>query len=110
MKARFRTPVVYGFNQVSQSRLTCFTGAFVADSSPMNTTETLGKEHDGLWSSEELIRDYFRKPVTESSLKWLWRMRRAKIIPSIKLGRDVFFDINAVRTAIAKRNTIRAKL
>lgn len=63
----------------------------------------------GLVGPEELIRDFFRKPVTEASRKWLWRMRRARNIPAIKLGRDVFFDLDEVRSTLAKRQTLRAK-
>ena len=63
----------------------------------------------GLLHPEELLRDYFGKPVNESSLKWLWRQRRARNIPSIKLGREVFFDLNEVKAALANRQTVRAK-
>jgi hypothetical protein len=66
-------------------------------------------EVQGLLSPAELIRDFFRKPVNEASLKWLWRQRRARNIPYLKLGKNVFFCLPAVQQALEKRNTIKAR-
>ena len=43
------------------------------------------------------------------SLRWLREQQRAKTIPYMKVGRLVFFDPPAVRDALAKRNTIKAR-
>lgn len=43
------------------------------------------------------------------SLRWLRYQQKAKAIPSIRVGRLVFFDPESVKEALIQRNTVKAK-
>jgi hypothetical protein len=43
------------------------------------------------------------------SLRWLRSMTKARVIPHIKIGRLVRYDVESVRGALEKRNCIKAR-
>lgn len=43
------------------------------------------------------------------SVRWVREQTANRTIPFIKVGHLVFFDINQVREALARRNTVKAR-
>lgn len=47
--------------------------------------------------------------TSKPSLRWLRTQQKNRTIPYIRIGRRIFFDPVAVRTALGAKNTINAK-
>ena len=43
------------------------------------------------------------------TIKWVRNQQKARVIPFKKIGRLVFFDVQEVRAALNRRNTVRGK-
>lgn len=49
------------------------------------------------------------EPESRPSMRWLRTQTKAKSIPTIKIGRLVFFDPDLVRASLARKNLIRSR-
>ena len=67
-----------------------------------NTTLMDGALRVKLICGQQLLDQLF-EPNSRPSLRWLRSQTKAKTIPSIKIGHLRFFDITAVRAALAAR-------
>lgn len=67
-------------------------------------TETTNK----LSSAVEMLKAVF-PPDKQPSLRWLREQMQRRTIPFIKIGRLVYFDVEAVREAIRTRHTVNRK-
>jgi hypothetical protein len=70
----------------------------------MNETMIKGK----LVSAEQLLVQLFA-PECKPSLRWLRTQTKAKAIPHVRIGHLVFFDVELVRTALARKNPVRGR-
>jgi len=61
-----------------------------------------------LVDAQGLLNELFQ-PESRPSLEWLRRRTRARAIPSIRVGRLIFYDPPAVREKLAVKNTVHAK-
>ena len=61
-----------------------------------------------LLSHEELLRALFTEEK-RPSVRWLQRMMKARAVPYIKIGRFVYFDLAAVRSALDRKFSIKSK-
>ena len=55
-----------------------------------------------------LLTCLFPDPTSRPSLRWLRSQQKARTIPSVRLGRLVFFDPEQVNAALEKR-TVKAR-
>lgn len=62
-----------------------------------------------LVKADTLLPNVFGKEVNQASLMWLYRQRRARNIPYIKLGKDIFYNPSDVMASLSKRQTIKAR-
>jgi hypothetical protein len=53
-----------------------------------------------------LLKELF-KPSCRPSIRWLREQQRQGGIPSMKVGRLVFFDVQAVCAAMARNSTVK---
>jgi hypothetical protein len=60
---------------------------------------------EGLLTAEELLKAIWPNVKSRPSLRWLREQQAQCAIPSVKLGRLVFFDVDKVRQSIAERFT-----
>ena len=42
------------------------------------------------------------------TMRWLFTQRQKRVIPHVRLGSLIFYDVPKVREALAKRHTVRA--
>ena len=61
----------------------------------------------GLVDAHGLLEQLFR-PRSRPSLAWVRRQTRARAIPSVRIGRLVFYDLAAVREKLARKNTLNS--
>jgi len=73
--------------------------------SGMNELVVSGK----LVSAEQLLELLFDEK-SRPSLRWLRGQTKAKVIPHIRIGHLVFFDLEMVRAALASRNLVRHRM
>lgn len=66
------------------------------------------KELEGHLVDAEGLRTELFKPGCEPSLAWVRRQTRVRAIPSIRVGRLIFYNPAAVREKLARKNTINA--
>ena len=62
-----------------------------------------------LVTAQQLLDDLF-DPGARPSIRWLRSQTKAKSIPHIRIGHLVFFDVEMVRTALAKKNLVRHRM
>lgn len=62
----------------------------------MNDKTVKGK----LVNANQLLDELFA-PECRPSLRWLRTQTKTKVIPAIRIGRLVFFDVETVRAALA---------
>ena len=62
----------------------------------------------GLVDADELLKVIWPSVESRPSLRWLRQMQASRRIPYIRLGRRIFFDVNAVRRVIENRHTVKA--
>jgi hypothetical protein len=55
-----------------------------------------------------LLEELF-PPECRPTPRWVRDQQKHKTIPFVRLGRLIFFDVNQVREAIARRHTIKTK-
>lgn len=60
-----------------------------------------------LVTEEGLIKNLF-EPDCAPSLRTIRRWRYERIIPYVKIGSMVFFDVEKVRESLARKNIVRA--
>ena len=70
----------------------------------MNDMSVRGK----LVGANQLLDELFT-PECKPSLRWLRTQTKAKVIPSVRVGRLVFFDLEMVRTALAGKRLVRRR-
>jgi hypothetical protein len=58
-----------------------------------------------LVSAEQLLDQVF-DPSCKPSLRWLRTQTKARAIPFVRIGHLIFFDVELVRAALAKKNLI----
>lgn len=61
-----------------------------------------------LMRAEQLLEALF-EPGARPSLRWLRTQTKNKVIPFVRIGHLVFFDVDLVRTALANRNLVRGR-
>jgi hypothetical protein len=61
-----------------------------------------------LLNSQELLEALFSQE-SRPSLRWLRNQMRARVIPFVRVGHLVFFDLELVRTALANKNLVRGR-
>lgn len=59
-------------------------------------------------SAPELLSELFA-PESRPSLRWLRMQQKRRVIPSVRIGRLVFFDPDAVRRHLAENFTVEAR-
>ena len=57
----------------------------------------------------EQLRDELFAKGARPGLRTLHTWKRNKIIPHIRIGHLIFFDVEQVRAALANRNTVKAR-
>ncbi len=57
----------------------------------------------------EQMLDAVFAPECKPSLRWLRTQTKAKVVPCIRVGRLVFFDLDAVRAALAGKQVARGQ-
>ena len=62
-----------------------------------------------LVTAVQLLEQLF-DPDARPSLRWLRTQTRAKAIPFIRIGHLVFFDVEMVRIALARKNLVRHRM
>jgi hypothetical protein len=67
----------------------------------MNEYRLSGK----LVNAKQLLEALFT-PEARPSIRWLWTQTKARVIPFVRIGHLVFFDVELVRTALANRNLV----
>lgn len=60
-----------------------------------------------LVSAEKLLETLF-EPDCRPSLRTVRRWQRARVIPYVKIGSLVFFDLEKVRESLSRKNIVRA--
>ncbi len=70
----------------------------------MNDMTVRGK----LVSAEQLLEQLFA-PECKPSLRWLRTQTKAKVIPYVRIGHLVFFDVEMVRATLASRRLVRGR-
>ncbi len=70
----------------------------------MNDMTVRGK----LVSAEQLLEQLFA-PECKPSLRWLRTQTKAKVIPYVRIGQLVFFDVEMVRATLASRRLVRGR-
>jgi hypothetical protein len=73
-----------------------------------NPTEQVEKRPGRLVDAQGLLNELF-EAESRPSLEWLRRRTRAKAIPSIRVGRLIFYDPPIVREKLARKNTVNAR-
>jgi hypothetical protein len=63
---------------------------------------------DKLVDAEQLLNQLF-SPECKPSLRWLRTQTKAKVIPFIRIGHLVFFDVEMVRAALVDKRLVRGK-
>jgi len=62
-----------------------------------------------LVSAEQLLELLFDEK-SRPSLRWLRAQTKGKVIPHIRIGHLVFFDVEMVRAALACKNLVRHRM
>ena len=70
----------------------------------MNDMTVRGK----LVSAEQLLEQLFA-PECKPSLRWLRTQTKAKVIPYVRIGHLVFFDVEMVRATLTSRRLVRGR-
>jgi len=70
----------------------------------MNDVKLSGK----LVNAEQLLEALFT-PEARPSVRWLRNQTKARVIPFVRIGNLLFFDVELVRIALANRNLVRGK-
>ena len=70
------------------------------------TTKIDGRE---LVGPENLMKQVWPDPEDRPSLRWLQRQQKARTLPYVKLGHYVWFNVEEVRAALAKKFTVKAR-
>ncbi len=70
----------------------------------MNELTLKGK----LVSAEQLL-DLVFAPECKPSMRWLRSQTKAKSIPFLRIGHLIFFDVEMVRAALARKNLVRGR-
>lgn len=70
----------------------------------MNTTDYESR----LITAEELLKHLFVES-SRPSVRTVRNWQKQRLVPFVKLGRLIRFDLNQVRAALAKRCTVDAK-
>ena len=60
-----------------------------------------------LVDAEGLLKAAFDEQ-SRPSLRWVRQQQKARSIPYIKIGRLIFFDLEQVKEALARKNTVKA--
>lgn len=61
-----------------------------------------------LVTSEQLLDALFA-PECRPTVRWLRTMRKARVIPHVRIGHLVFFDVEMVRATLARKNLVRGR-
>ncbi len=64
--------------------------------------------HPKFVNAKRLLEELFEES-SRPSIRTLWHWKATRAIPFTKVRNMVFFDVDAVRAALASRHTIRAK-
>jgi hypothetical protein len=67
-------------------------------------------QHNSKLVDIEKLRDLLWEEQCRPSLRTIHAMKKRRDIPYVKIGRLVFFDVDAVRESLDKRNTVRARI
>ncbi len=62
----------------------------------------------GLVDAEACLQAVFPVEATRPSLRWFRRLGAHRKIPSVRVGRRVFFNVEKVRAALEEKFTIEA--
>ena len=65
-----------------------------------------GTRSSQLVDAEGLLSSLFAESC-RPSLRWLRTLQYQRVIPHVRLGRRVFFDLDAVRSVLAQRWTVK---
>lgn len=60
-----------------------------------------------LVDADGLLNSLF-DPSCRPSLRWLRQQQKARSVPYVRIGRLIFFDVEAVRNALTETMTVRA--
>jgi hypothetical protein len=64
---------------------------------------------EALVGAETLLEQLFPVKRDRPSVKWLKRQQSARVIPFLKIGHFVRYNVADVRAALARRCTVRAR-
>ena len=64
--------------------------------------------HNKLVDANGLLEALF-EANSRPSVRWVRQMQAQRVIPYLKLGHLVRFDVEAVREALAERNTVKRR-
>src|SRR5262245_48282953 len=74
-----------------------------------NETTNAGQGKRKLVDANGLLEELFEKK-NRPSLRWVGDAKKNRLIPFVKMGHFVMFDVEKVREAIAQRFTIQPRL
>jgi hypothetical protein len=69
----------------------------------------LQQTQQGLVGKQQLLVELFPNPTDRPTVRWLDQQCKARVIPFIRLGRLIWFDVPAVRASISLRHTVQPR-
>lgn len=77
-------------------------------SSASRMQDEAGKRSNQLVDAKGLLSILFEESC-RPSLRWLRTLQYQRVIPHVVLGRRIFFDVDAVRSVLAQRWTVKSR-